>query len=229
MSWGGKPAPKKKDVMEQVAKEKAKELQGWMESLKWNEDREHPLGVVQIGKDEFPGTRGINGSERQYFDPRYNVWSVKFLCSFWGRNAWSSDTGKGGCPFEVTDPTYGKLIVFCHIDIATPRDNFLRHGKVCGPHIVIEYFKKYGEDRVLRLDDNCIELTPDHVYKLALHQHGCWKAGTEPGASWPPFLVEMLREACTAGIRATEKRKAKSTTSIDDEDIPLFDFDSELN
>ncbi len=175
-----------------------------------------PLGVVQINREEFPGTVGMpEGSERQYYDPRYNVWAVKFLCSYWGRNAYS--TSKHG-EITVSDGKGGQFIVYCHIDIATPRDNFLRHGDVYGPHIVIEAFQRPDSSRQYKLEANCLFLTPEEVYLLALHQHRCMREGGP--RTWPPCIESKLRDACTVGVETSEakqQRKAISTTPVEDE------------
>ena len=221
---------KREEVLQLINEEKghqAAEAEGlrltWNKSrsLRRESDRVNPMGVLQLWDGEFEGTKGPPSSgTRMYFDTRCNVWAVKFLCNYWGTGAYSTDVEKGGSPiqFMAAGKTY---TVHCHIDVATPREDFLVHGGVEGPHIVVS---GYNRDDFKTVPQNinknkkdttgqplpavfvqvpmvmpalklCIALDAQEVYELALFQfRECYRA--RRSMVWPQFILDKISTAC---------------------------------
>lgn len=157
--------------------------------------REHPLGSfsVDLGK----------GVSRQYYDVRYNLHVCKSIIKKWKRNAYNGDSIKinvGG----------RDCYVHCHIDITTPREDFLWHGDVEGPHIVIESYE-LTRGRPQKLADNCIWLSPDDIFQLYIHMEN-GKDG------WPRCITAKLVNNVTIGIDTIEKKKNRQVADSDSEE-----------
>lgn len=215
----------KAEVRKLAETERAKELDQQIQANTFNakglrgKTRSNPLGTLQVSKDEFPGTQGLEQA-RQYYDPRYNVWACKFLISYWGRNAYG--TGGAGdsssTPIVVNVPSVGACKVWCHIDITTPREDFLWHGAVEGPHIVVDSYQT-GSGMPQRGGES-IWLSPSDVYRLALHQHGCSGRGVAPGTEWLHEITGKLAQVIS-DKQETIRRKANRVSAASDEDEPL--------
>lgn len=213
------------EVQKLAESEREKELQAQIQQNTFNaqglrgKTRKNPLGTLQVGKDDFPGTKGIEQA-RQYYDPRYNVWACKFLISYWGRNAYGTGGAgdSGSTPIVVTVPSVGDCKVWCHIDITTPREDFLWHGEVEGPHIVLDNYQ-VGTGMPQRSGAS-IWLSPADVYKLALHQFGCSQRGVAPGTEWPHEITGKLATVIS-DKQDTIRRKANRASTTSDDDDPM--------
>ena len=145
--------------------------------------RTQPLGSFQSG-DKVLG--------KQNYDVRFNAHVCKALILSWGRNAYSSDEDKGR-PLEVSRDGQ-TLIVFCHIDITTPRDNMLWHH-IEGPHVVIERYKVKNDPnpkRTYKAKSPVFELTPNDVFMLYVWErdHNQGKSMAAADRSWPQWLQD---------------------------------------
>lgn len=226
MGKGGRfPTVTKAEVQKLAEAERRKELEQQIQANAFNaqglrgKTRTHPLGTLQVSKDEFPGTQGLEQS-RQYYDPRYNVWACKFLISYWGRNAYGTGGSgdSGSTPILVDVPSVGQCKVWCHIDITTPREDFLWHGAVEGPHIVVDSYQT--ETGQPQRGGEAIWLSPQDVYKLALHQYGCAQRGVAAGNEWPHEITGKLA-AVISDKQETIRRKANRASTASDDDEPL--------
>jgi hypothetical protein len=147
--------------------------------------RQFALGAFQSGDKKLG---------RQYYDVRFNVHLCKALILAWGRNAYSSDEDVG---LPITASHGGQtLTVWCHIDITTPRENFLWHG-IEGPHVVIERYKIVGDPypkRTYKPKSNVFAITPDDLFRLYLweNEHNTGKSMKDPARTWPQWLLERL-------------------------------------
>lgn len=181
--------------------------------------RRNPPGTLQVSKDEFPATPALEQS-RQHYDPRCNVRACKVLISYWGRNAYGTGGSgdSGSTPIVVNVPSVGPCKVWCHIDITTPREDFLRHGEVEGPHIVVDSCQT-GSGMPQRGGES-IRLSPQDAYRLALHQFGCAQRGLAAGTAWPHEITGKL-----AGVisdkQETIRRKANRARTASDDDEPI--------
>lgn len=166
--------------------------------------REHPLGRFSVDLG--------NGPSGQYYDVRYNLHVCAFIIKKWGRNAYN------GPAIEITIGGR-KCKVYCHIDITTPRQDFLWHGNVEGPHIVIESYE-FNEGQPQKLSENCIWLSPGNIFDLYAHMKN-----NKPG--WPYCITKKLVDAVSIGVAAIESRKnRKDSDSSDSEEVyglDLFD------
>lgn len=169
--------------------------------------RSHALGSFQSG-DPVMG--------RQYYDVRYNLHICKELILMWGRNAYSSDAAKGGAPITVSHGGT-HYDVHCHIDITTPRENYLWHG-VEGPHVVVEYYCEQGSDQVQRLEDNSIWLSPNDVFKLYVWErdnNSAARNGHGP-RTWPEWLKQRFVDRIVTKLAAIARRQQRDAESDED-------------
>lgn len=139
---------------------------------------------------------------KQHYDVRYNVHICKALILSWGRNAYTTDSRKGGAPIPV-EKNGVRLEVFCHIDITTPRDNMLWHH-VEGPHVVIEGYRKVGDihpNRNYKPKSAVFELTPGNVFDLYVYERdrNAGKPMNDPTRVWPGWMTERLATHCLIG------------------------------
>jgi hypothetical protein len=155
--------------------------------------RTNPLGAFQSGDKKLG---------RQNYDVRFNVHICKYIILSWGRNAYTSDTKKGGAPIAVS--YQGQLLsVSCHIDITTPRDNMLWHG-IEGPHVVIEGYKLPNgthPHRYFKPRNSTFEITPNDLFKLYIWErdNNAGRAMNDPARTWPDWLLERLGRGCITG------------------------------
>ena len=137
-----------------------------------------------------------------------------------GRNAYGTGGSgdSGSTPILVNVPSVGPCKVWCHIDITTPREDFLRHGEVEGPHIVVDSCQT-GSGMPQRGGES-IRLSPQDAYRLALHQFGCAQRGLAAGTAWPHEITGKL-----AGVisdkQETIRRKANRARTASDDDEPI--------
>lgn len=182
--------------------------------------RQHKLGTLMVSREEFPvltaplppGQQPM--AAKQYYDPRYNVWACKFIVAYWNRNAYSTDAA----PIKVKLSDGTDADVWCHIDITTPRENFLWHGNVEGPHIVVEGFKLQGDTHAQKpKTDGCIWISPETLYELALHQHASCADGKAPGQEWPLSVTDELTRTIVSNTKPAASGSGSSSDSSGDE------------
>jgi hypothetical protein len=145
--------------------------------------RTFALGTFQSGDKKLG---------RQHYDVRYNLHVCKELITMWGRNAYTTDSNKGGEPIVISD-SGAVYDVYCHIDITTPRDNFLWHH-IEGPHVVVDGYTKRGDTYPKKCKKgNVFALSPDEVYMLYVWERDHNKDRPNNTArTWPQWLLKKI-------------------------------------